>query len=131
MAVELKRWLPEVSGSEQPRVSFGDTTRVPNLSPEEAAALVARNAAAHAAALDHDGAFPAEDISALREHGLLAAPLPPRLGGAGLGTTLEGAKPLLSVNACAMTRFVPTSTTRTEMPDTPSAGSTARLPFSS
>lgn len=62
-----------------------------------AAERVAQGAAARAAALDHDGAFPAEDIAALREHGLLAAPLPPRHGGAGLGTMPGGAVPLLRV----------------------------------
>lgn len=42
--------------------------------------------AARAPALDVDGAFPAEDIEALRLAGLLAAPLPAALGGDGLGT---------------------------------------------
>ena len=42
--------------------------------------------AARAPALDVDGAFPAEDVAALRDAGLLAAPLPEALGGAGLGT---------------------------------------------
>ncbi|MDN3563218.1 acyl-CoA dehydrogenase family protein [Paeniroseomonas aquatica] len=42
--------------------------------------------AARAPALDVDGAFPAEDVAALGEAGLLAAPLPPEHGGAGLGT---------------------------------------------
>ncbi len=42
--------------------------------------------AARAPALDVDGAFPAEDVAALRDAGLLAAPLPPEHGGAGLGT---------------------------------------------
>ena len=46
-----------------------------------AAGRVAQGAAARAAALDHDGAFPVEDIAALRANGLLAAPLPPRPGG--------------------------------------------------
>lgn len=97
MAVDLKRWLPTAPRAERPRFSFGGTTRVRDTSPEEAAARVARDATDRAAALDHDGAFPAEDIAALREHGLLRAPLPPRLGGAGLGTTPEGSKPLLTV----------------------------------
>ncbi|MFZ1431664.1 MAG: acyl-CoA dehydrogenase family protein [Geminicoccaceae bacterium] len=63
----------------------------------KAADRVAEQADARAAALDHDGAFPAEDIAALRRQGLLAAPLPPRHGGAGLGTTPAGALPLLQV----------------------------------
>jgi alkylation response protein AidB-like acyl-CoA dehydrogenase len=42
--------------------------------------------AARAPLLDVDGAFPAEDVAALREAGLLAAPLPEALGGTGLGT---------------------------------------------
>lgn len=62
-----------------------------------AAATVASLADAHAAALDHDGAFPVEDIAALRAHGLLAAPLPQSLGGFGLGTSSRGATALLQV----------------------------------
>ena len=62
-----------------------------------AAGSVARTAAERAADLDHDGAFPSEDVAALRTLGLLAAPLPPDEGGCGLGTAPEGARPLLRV----------------------------------
>ena len=61
------------------------------------AAAVAQAASARAAALDHDGAFPSDDIAALRAGGLLSAPVPPSLGGAGLGTSPEGALPMLQV----------------------------------
>ena len=50
--------------------------------------------AARAPDRDADGAFPAEDVAALREAGFLAAPLPPALGGQGLGTSPEGAAAL-------------------------------------
>ncbi|MBI0538736.1 acyl-CoA dehydrogenase [Roseomonas sp. KE2513] len=40
---------------------------------------------AEAAEVDHDGAFPAGSVAALREAGLLAAPLATRLGGQGWG----------------------------------------------
>ncbi|MGX9965578.1 acyl-CoA dehydrogenase family protein [Roseomonas sp. F4] len=49
---------------------------------------------AEAASLDVDGAFPEAGLALLRDHGLLAAPLPPALGGLGWGTTPEGAIPL-------------------------------------
>lgn len=62
-----------------------------------AAATVAALANRHAFALDHDGAFPVEDIAALRAHGLLAAPLPRSLGGFGLGTSGRSAGALLQV----------------------------------
>lgn len=61
------------------------------------AAVVAEVASARASALDHDGAFPSDDIAALRTGGLLAAPVPPSLGGSGLGTSPEGALPMLQV----------------------------------
>ena len=41
--------------------------------------------------LDRRQAFPAEDIAALRECGVLLAPLPLRHGGLGLGTEPDGA----------------------------------------
>ena len=50
--------------------------------------------AARAAALDHDGAFPAEDLAALHAAGLLRAPLPAAAGGHGLGTEPAGAAAL-------------------------------------
>lgn len=46
---------------------------------------------ARAAALDAGAAFPAEDMAALRRLGLLAAPVPERLGGLGAGTEPGGA----------------------------------------
>jgi alkylation response protein AidB-like acyl-CoA dehydrogenase len=49
-----------------------------------AAEAVAVTAAERAGRLDRHGAFPVEDIAHLREAGLLAAPLPEALGGAGL-----------------------------------------------
>ncbi|MDP3417458.1 acyl-CoA dehydrogenase family protein [Falsiroseomonas sp.] len=68
--------------------------------PDPTTGLLAalREAAAHiaaeAATLDVDGAFPGAGVAALRDIGLLTAPLPRALGGAGLGTTPEGAAPL-------------------------------------
>jgi alkylation response protein AidB-like acyl-CoA dehydrogenase len=41
--------------------------------------------------LDRMAAFPADDITALRDHGVLLAPLPLRHGGLGLGTEPDGA----------------------------------------
>ncbi|MDO9709478.1 acyl-CoA dehydrogenase family protein [Paracraurococcus lichenis] len=72
----------------------------PPIPPADAPALLAalRRAlpgiAARAPARDADGAFPAEDVAALREAGLLAAPLPPAMGGHGLGTEPAGAAAL-------------------------------------
>ena len=82
--------------------SVGLSSSQPRQAPSVAALVdaadrVALQAAGHAASLDHDGAFPIEDIGALRVHGLLAAPLPPTFGGGGLGTMLEGASTLLEV----------------------------------
>jgi alkylation response protein AidB-like acyl-CoA dehydrogenase len=50
--------------------------------------------AVRAAGLDEDGAYPVEDVAVMHAAGLLAAPLPPALGGAGLGTTAAGGAPL-------------------------------------
>lgn len=50
--------------------------------------------AARAAALDEDGAFPAEDVAALAAEGLLQSPLPRGGGGEDWGTAPEGAAPL-------------------------------------
>jgi alkylation response protein AidB-like acyl-CoA dehydrogenase len=44
-----------------------------------------------AASLDVDGAFPEAGLRILRDQGLLLAPLPPALGGAGWGTMPQGA----------------------------------------
>ncbi|MBU8537831.1 acyl-CoA dehydrogenase family protein [Falsiroseomonas tokyonensis] len=49
---------------------------------------------AEAAGLDEDGSFPQGGLAALRQAGLLAAPLPVGMGGAGLGTSPDGALPL-------------------------------------
>ena len=75
-----------------------------HLSPEpllaravEASAVIAREADRRAAALDQDGAFPAEDVARLAELGLLEAALPRRLGGAGLGEPPGGARALMEV----------------------------------
>ncbi len=62
-----------------------------------AAGSVAQQAAGRAAALDHDGAFPVDDIEAMRASSLLAAPLPAGFGGAGLGTSPEAALAMLQV----------------------------------
>ena len=67
---------------------------------EDAASLVAAlrvllpDIASRGGATDHDGAFPAEDLAALPDIGMLAAPLPRRLGGLGLGTEPDGAAAL-------------------------------------
>ena len=45
----------------------------------------AQEAEAEAGARDADGQFPAASFRALRLQGLLSAPLPPALGGGGLG----------------------------------------------
>jgi alkylation response protein AidB-like acyl-CoA dehydrogenase len=79
------------------RGSCGVIDTVPALAHPAVVALVARlpGIAARAAALDCDGAFPAEDVAALAEAGLLTAPLPVREGGHGLGTASEGAAGLV------------------------------------
>jgi alkylation response protein AidB-like acyl-CoA dehydrogenase len=56
---------------------------------------VAERCAASAAARDVDGAFPAAEFRDLAAAGALAAPLPRRLGGLGLGTEPGGAAALL------------------------------------
>jgi alkylation response protein AidB-like acyl-CoA dehydrogenase len=50
-----------------------------------------------AADVDARGAFPEEDFAQLRRRGLLAAPLPRRFGGRGLGTEPAGAMGLLAL----------------------------------
>lgn len=59
-----------------------------------AAALVADRARRSAEALDVDGASPCDEVQFLSDYGLLLAPLPPSLGGAGLGYGSNGAKML-------------------------------------
>ncbi|WP_159992424.1 acyl-CoA dehydrogenase family protein [Roseomonas sp. 18066] len=54
------------------------------------AQAVAAGAALQAGALDTPGAFPSADVAALAQAGLLVAPLPPELGGAGLGEGVDG-----------------------------------------
>lgn len=62
-----------------------------------AAGRVAALARQGAARLDEDGAFPEQEVAALAGAGLLAAPLPPTLGGAGLGQGADGAAALAEV----------------------------------
>lgn len=70
----------------------------PNCSPSTIAETLARAShvadccAANASAIDHDGAFPADEFHWLYEEGLLAAPLRPEHGGVGLGS-LPGTTP--------------------------------------
>jgi alkylation response protein AidB-like acyl-CoA dehydrogenase len=59
--------------------------------PVAAARAVAAGAARRAGRHDHDGGFPAEDVAELARVGLLAAPVPRRDGGAGLGEEPDGA----------------------------------------
>jgi len=59
--------------------------------PVAAAREVAAGAARRAGHHDHDGGFPAEDVAELARVGLLAAPVPRRAGGAGLGEEPDGA----------------------------------------
>lgn len=66
-----------------------------------AASVVADGARLRAQSLDVDGAFPLEDVKALADHGLLAAPLPPAFGGVGLGAGADGAVAL--AHALALT----------------------------
>ncbi|WP_241665585.1 acyl-CoA dehydrogenase family protein [Teichococcus oryzae] len=58
---------------------------------------VASFARLRAQKLDRDGAFPEDEITALAEEGLLAAPLPPKLGGGGLGQDAGSAALLAQV----------------------------------
>jgi alkylation response protein AidB-like acyl-CoA dehydrogenase len=64
-----------------------------------AAGVVADCARRSAEALDADGGFPSEEVRLLGDCGLLAAPLPPALGGVGLGYGFGGAKALARVFA--------------------------------
>ena len=63
----------------------------------EETARVARAAAGRASSLDHDGAFPTEDIDALARIGLLVLPFPAEFGGIGIGTTPQGQGALFDV----------------------------------
>ena len=54
-------------------------------------------AAERAGALDRDGAFPGEDVAALRDAGLLTICLPVHLGGSGLGSEHLGSVELATV----------------------------------
>lgn len=56
---------------------------------------IADFAFANAAAVDHHGAFPAQEFELIAQAGLLTAPLPRNLGGLGLGTQAGGTLPLL------------------------------------
>ncbi|RSK47289.1 acyl-CoA dehydrogenase family protein [Hymenobacter rigui] len=56
---------------------------------EAAAAELAPRLFAQAAATDVEGNFPTQEFNWLREAGLLVAPLPAHLGGAGLGTAAQ------------------------------------------
>ncbi|MWV24788.1 acyl-CoA dehydrogenase family protein [Methylobacterium sp. DCY52] len=64
-----------------------DQRTPPDLSrdAEAAARAVSLSAAHRAGAQDRDGGFPSADIADLARLGLLAAPVPVALGGAGLG----------------------------------------------
>ena len=61
------------------------------------AKIVAVAAAARAEALDEDGAFPIEDIAALREAALLLAPFPLPMGGSALGSDPSSPQRLMEV----------------------------------
>ena len=63
----------------------------------DAARQIADIARLSAEALDVDGGFPADEIRALADQGLLAAPLPLRFGGAGLLCGPQGAAALAKV----------------------------------
>lgn len=68
------------------------------MEPDEAvarAAAVAERCAAHAADVDHEGAFPADEFGWLAEAGLFVAPLRRALGGAGLGVEPGMVLPML------------------------------------
>lgn len=64
----------------------------PRSDPVAAARIASERAAARAPALDHDGAFPAEDVRDLHALGLLSAVVPERFGGAGLGSETGGGR---------------------------------------
>ena len=75
-----------------PPASVGDTAVAALLAH---ARQIAADAAAGAAAIDREGAFPASEFAALGACGLLGAPLSRALGGIGLGTERGGMEALL------------------------------------
>ena len=78
-------------------VSQGDG-HAPTWAPAlDAAREVAAGAAERAAEVDHPGGFPHDDVRALHDAGLLAAPLRPADGGLGLGTERGSLHALLTV----------------------------------
>lgn len=83
-----QRAKPEIV-SMRPQLALQDI-----VAAARAAAVVASS---RAAAIDTDGAFPADDLADLRRDGLLAAALPPELGGADLGEGSAGARALMDV----------------------------------
>ncbi len=62
-----------------------DQRTPPDLIPEAAARAVSLSAALRAGAEDRDDGFPRADVADLARLGLLAAPVPAAMGGAGLG----------------------------------------------
>lgn len=61
----------------------------------EKAAAIAEYSAAHAAEIDHNGAFPAAEFELIAQAGLLAAPLQREWGGLGLGIDANLTRQLL------------------------------------
>lgn len=61
----------------------------------EKAAAIAEYSAAHAAEIDHNGAFPAAEFELIAQAGLLAAPLAREWGGLGLGIDANLTRQLL------------------------------------
>ena len=77
-----------------PPASVGDTTVAALLAQ---ARQIAADAAAGAAAIDREDAFPVREFAALGASGLLGAPLSRLLGGLGLGTARGGMEALLHI----------------------------------
>ncbi|MCB1884491.1 MAG: acyl-CoA dehydrogenase family protein [Geminicoccaceae bacterium] len=80
-----------------PASNLADPPKCDGNSVLAGAARVADLAASLAPARDADGAFPAEEVRALADAGLLALPLPPTLGGYGAGGEALGSLLLLDV----------------------------------
>lgn len=73
---------------------------------QKAALAVAEGAFARAPSLDHDDAYPADDIVALHQSGLFAAALPPEFGGAGLtGEALNQVLQIIGFGSLALGRL--------------------------